>query len=799
MNSPGKPELELLRILRSVFVQRDDTYAVDARPNPTRVARPLTDEVLRSHLLGRIRIISYPTRPSDVLETLLLMFDIDVLGERHESGFDPETAEQYAASIHDALLEREFNSLVERSRSDGWHLWTFFTAAVAVPAAKRWGETLLRELGLPRLEVFPMGGRGKPFGRAPFLPLHGAWNGHPPRFLRRAVDGFEDVEDVTEHLYAIQRRPPPKVTSDSGRAKATRPRAEPRAGSTSYGRAAAAREAERLHLAPERNPQLFKSAAALSELVAGGELTRQEAYDALRAAGEANGMIADDGESRFHDTFERGFEAGAQQPRQASMPSQAARASGQPTAPEPKYPAATGWRDATMGELFVRLHTDRARFDHTRGRWLLWNDTHWTLDAVAAALELARETAQRALVIVNRLPQTTEEQQKRFKRAFAEALAYWQHRPMEHVLRQAASMPPLRTTLCSWNQDAWALNCANGTLNLKTGELRPHDPKDLFDYVLTVPYDSEATCPRWERFLLEVFNCGNLADTIDLIEWLQRAIGWSLSGDGSESMFFIAFGMGDNGKSVFLETLGALFGSLGRAASANTLLAKGRQGGEHSEDVARLAGARFVTCSEFPENRRLNESLIKDLTGGDEITARFLYKPTFQFRFTGSIWVRSNHKPVVAGDDDGIWRRMKLIRFPRSFKGDPNRDPHLREKLTAELPGILAWAARGLRMWEENGGIGDCRIVDAEVRSYREDMDVVAAFLADHCEIGNPIHSTSRAALYGRFTKVYGSKTLTANQLTRRIREKVETGELAGVCESGRAWNGIRLIPEAEP
>src|SRR5262249_4534420 len=213
---------------------------------------------------------------------------------------------------------------------------------------------------------------------------------------------------------------------------------------------------------------------------------------------------------------------------------------------------------------------------------------------------------------------------------------------------------------------------------------RRGNPSDRITIHTHIQFDSSARCPRWNQFLVEVFE-----DNQELIDFVQRAVGYSLTGDTSEQCLFLNFGGGSNGKSTFLEVLRRVAGGYGHNMPFSTLEIKART--SIPNDVAALAGRRLVTASETNESVRLNEERVKALTGCDAITARFLNKEFFTFHPVAKFWLAFNHKPRVADDSHGFWRRIRLIPFLHEFK-DTARDKHLLEKLLAEAPGILVWA-----------------------------------------------------------------------------------------------------------
>ena len=272
-------------------------------------------------------------------------------------------------------------------------------------------------------------------------------------------------------------------------------------------------------------------------------------------------------------------------------------------------------------------------------------------------------------------------------------------------------------------------NCHNGFIDLKDGSLKGHRADLFFAKESRVDYTDKIDCPQWMRFLDQIFN-GNA----ELIRYIQKAIGYSLTGSTAEQCMFILHGNGRNGKSVFLDLINEIMGDYACNIQPQSIMVKGAFGGNQANsDIARLQGARFVTTTEPNEGMRFDEGLIKQLTGGDKITARFLYANEFEFTPEFKIWIASNHKPIVRGRDDGIWRRMILIPFGVQIPED-KVDKYLKYKLRRELPGILHWAVQGALMWQREGLKTPAIIADA-TKEYRSEMDVVATFIAECLEV----------------------------------------------------------------
>jgi putative DNA primase/helicase len=261
----------------------------------------------------------------------------------------------------------------------------------------------------------------------------------------------------------------------------------------------------------------------------------------------------------------------------------------------------------------------------------------------------------------------------------------------------ARSEPGIHVSPDDLDRDPWRLNVLNGTLDLRTGELEPQDPDDLITKLAPVEYDPEAKCVTWLGFLDRIMD-GNQ----DLIDFLQRAAGYSLTGETTERVLFVLHGVGRNGKTTLLESLQAVLGEYAKVMAAEMLMARKNDGGIPN-DVAALKGARLVTASEAEEGTRLGEAKVKQLTGGDTITARFLYGEFFSFRSEFKIWLATNHKPDVRGTDKAIWDRLPVVPFSVRIP-DEEVDARLPQKLLdavawhprvggSGMPGLAAWRA----------------------------------------------------------------------------------------------------------
>lgn len=333
------------------------------------------------------------------------------------------------------------------------------------------------------------------------------------------------------------------------------------------------------------------------------------------------------------------------------------------------------------------------------------------------------------------------------------------------------------------------LNTPSGVVNLRTGELSPHDPTLMITRVTVAEYTNKTDCPRWEQFLNDIFDGDR-----ELIRYVQKAIGYSITASDSEQMLFFACGDGSNGKSTFFETIAGCLGDYTANAQPQTFLVKGQSNNINS-DLARLKGARLVTVPEPQEGARLDEGLVKQLTGGNRITARKLYAEEMEFKPDFKIWFETNHRPIIRGTDRGIWRRITLIPFTVTIT--PARvDKSLKYKLMREYSGILAWMVEGALAWQREGlGKRPACIEDA-VADYRNEMDVFSAFLSECTQPSGEVSSGDLYRAYVDWARESNEYVMSATKFGRECgkRFEVKKGHI-----SNKIVQGLSLHPEASP
>lgn len=397
-------------------------------------------------------------------------------------------------------------------------------------------------------------------------------------------------------------------------------------------------------------------------------------------------------------------------------------------------------------------------YDATDGGWRVFDGRRWERDGTGGIMRLAKAVVSELL----RLATLIESDDAR-KSAVTYAIRLGGRRQLEAMIELAKSELP--AIAADFDADPFTLNVENGILDLRTGALRDHDPAAYLTKLAPVTYHASAAAPRWERFLAEIF-----LGRADLICYVQRLVGYMLTADVSEHALPIAYGLGANGKSVFVGTLQKLLGDYALHADVSLFLARREHGA--TPELARLKGVRLVAASEMPEGGRLSENLIKSLTGGDRIAARELYGRFFEFTPTAKFVLATNYKPVVRGDDDGIWRRLKLIPFEASFNG-ADADRRLPEVLEGELPGILRWAVEGCLRWQLDGLLEPKPIAKA-VAEYRSESDALGAFIDDRCVVRGECEARAIAlgAAYKAWAEASNERPLPARALRAKIRER---------------------------
>ena len=376
-------------------------------------------------------------------------------------------------------------------------------------------------------------------------------------------------------------------------------------------------------------------------------------------------------------------------------------------------------------QKMASLYRGEVRYIVETRKWLQWNGNIWRGVGENVIYALAKEVSK----VLHREADELEGD-PRHKELTKFALASETRSAMTNMIKLFESEDDIATSISELDQHGFALPVKNGVVDLKTGKFLSADPAMLLTQGTNVEFDANATCPLWEKFLMQV-----MAGDKEVVRYLQRAIGYSLTTSTQEQCLFFLYGFGANGKSTFLNVLRALMGELGTQSAGETLLENKRNSGAPSSDIARLRGKRFVALSEIDDGKHLAEATMKTLTGGDAVTARHLYSNDFEFTPAFKLWLAANHKPTIKSGGHGTWRRLRLIPFSVRFDKD-QQDMQLEKKLLAELPGILNWAIAGCMDWQRNQLPIPLTIARA-TEEYRAEMDVLGQWLEEFCIVAD--------------------------------------------------------------
>lgn len=414
----------------------------------------------------------------------------------------------------------------------------------------------------------------------------------------------------------------------------------------------------------------------------------------------------------------------------------------------------------------VAQHGVKIRYCWSWRKWLAWTGRHWSPDGEDVVMRLASKTVRRMYGEAAKI-KDKEERKALWKHATSSESAHRRRAMM--YLAQAEEEVACRHEI--FDRDPWLLNCWNGTLDLRTGELRGFRQDDYITKVIGTSFDQDASCPRWLAFLDGVFD-GNR----DMVQFIQRAAGYCMTGDVREDALFFLYGTGANGKTTLFSTLQKVLGPYAIEVSPGLLLTRHYE--SHPTIIMDLFGVRFAVSVEVGQGRRFDEERLKQLTGGDMIRGRRMREDTWQFDATHKIWLAANEKPQVTGQDHAIWRRIKLIPFQVKFtppgEPGPDIDTSLRENLFAdERPGILTWMLEGCLSWQTDG-LAYPAEVNAATAEYKAEEDVVQQFIDSECAVGPDLHDGAGDLhkAYQKWARDTRNRSLTATALGKRFAEK---------------------------
>jgi putative DNA primase/helicase len=429
-------------------------------------------------------------------------------------------------------------------------------------------------------------------------------------------------------------------------------------------------------------------------------------------------------------------------------------------------------------ERLVDQYGDRIRFCHPWGAWLAWDGQRWKRDQAGVVRDLAKSVV-RSIALEVSAGRSKEERET--IRKFAHRSETSAMRTSMLKLAESEAGIPIHPD--DMDRDPYLLNTLNGTIDLRTGQLHPHDQGQNITKLAPVAFDPDAECPTFLAFLARV-----LPDP-EVRRFLRHMTGYGMTGVTSEQCIAFLYGGGANGKSTFLDVIQDMLGDYAQTAAPDLLTSRG--GDRHPTELADLFGARWVSSIEVDEGKRLAETLVKQMTGGDKLKARFMRTDFFQWTPTHKLFLAANHKPEIRGTDYAIWRRIKLIPFTVTIP-ESERDGKLGERLRTELPGILNWAIAGCLDWQQYG-LGVPQAVKDATEEYRQEQDVIAQFLEDRCVLDPQawVHSGTLIKVYAAWCESNGSKPVSTTAFGRRMNER---GLTPGRGRDGkRVYAGVRL------
>lgn len=440
--------------------------------------------------------------------------------------------------------------------------------------------------------------------------------------------------------------------------------------------------------------------------------------------------------------------------------------------------------DMGNAERFVDLFGENVRYCYTEKKWYFYNSMRWSVDNLGVILRMADKCVEDMKAEAKLYLQADEESggdmAKNFEKHMKSSRSNKSKKAMLNEVEHHLPILPIQM-----DRYKMALNTPSGIINLKNGDVKAHNPEYYFTKITSVDCAEVADCPRWLAFLDDIF-----AGDKDLIRYIQKAVGYSLTGSTAEQCAFFLYGTGRNGKSTFIDVIRDVFGDYAANIQPETIMVKSSQSNAINSDIARLKGARLVTSVEPNEGVRLNEGLLKQLTGDDTVTARKLYSEEFEFKPEFKLWMATNHKPIIRGTDTGIWRRIHMIPFNVQIPED-KVDKNLTHKLKAEMTGIFKWCIDGCLMWQKEGLQMPAAVLKS-VREYKREMDVISAFIEDKCTLEGTVQASMLYAAYVSWADSNNEYCMSNTKFSTELAKRFE--KVRG--KNYNFFNGISLSKE---
>lgn len=444
------------------------------------------------------------------------------------------------------------------------------------------------------------------------------------------------------------------------------------------------------------------------------------------------------------------------------------------------------WDDMGNAQRFVDLNGKNFRYSYIDKRWYAYNGSYWDADSQgllnqAADAVIERMTQEEPMAQADIDLEKFDQSWHKFIKKSRSA------KSKRDMLSESQHHLPILPD--EFDCHKMLLNTVNGYVDLTNGKLSEDGRRELmFSQQTNVEYSDNADCPMWKEFLQQIF----LGDS-DLIRFMQKALGYALTGSIEEQKLFVLFGNGRNGKSVFLDVISHVMGNYVRTMNSQSIMVK--QGSGVNSDIARLKSARIVISSEANEGERLDEGLIKQLTGGDKIVARFLYGAEFEFSPQFKLFMATNHKPLIRGTDEGIWRRIMLIPFNLQIPKE-KVDRHLTDKLKREASGILNWMVEGSMLWQSEGLEPPQSVLD-QVAAYRTEMDVVTRFIEECCEVSfsNSVKTSELYKNYKAWCEINSEYCMSNQKFGREIMKKFNRRH----TRQADVYDGLSIKTDSDP
>lgn len=746
-----------------------------------RALTPLTEERLEQHLAGQITLGVYQLRTNGHGQEATagwLCLDVDADEET-------EQAREHVRLMTRLLVARLRNMglspVCEYTGNRGYHVWLFVAGGAPAPLLRRLGDWLVDSIveeegafaGI-HVEVFPKQTSLRPgkFGNLVKLPL-----GIHKKTGRRSALVKDDLTPVgapmdeqLRYLASVRPIPAadlaqtiaewlPDAPEDGNAHRETSPRTKAEARLSWKTRQFIEHGAD----SGTRNERLFTAACDL----AGNGYNEREAGEMLLSAAVESGLARRE--------VERTIQSAYSKERSPALPDHG--------------DAGALTTDIRNGRRFVEQHAHEARYCAPLGGWLVWDGTRWAYDDQGATLRMAKATV---LAMYDEASSILDEDKRiKFVRGVVNCESMIRLRAM---LESASVEREVCMHHAAFDADPWLLNVANGTLDLRTGELREHRWTDLITKLAPVSYDPQAEDVVLRRYLASCTD-GNPG----LAHYLQKAAGYTLTGLCDEETIFLLLGPGATGKSTLVEAMLALLGDYAVKTSFDTFLMQRNVGGARPDLVA-MRGARMVAAVEPEKGRRLAASTLKEISGGDTLTVRDLYKSPISYRPTFKVWLAANAAPEMDDDDTGLWRRLHRLPFEHIVAED-ERDPEVKRHLISDgRAAVLAWAVQGCLLWQQER-LHPPAIVRQKTAELRREFDPLAEFIAERCIVETGVECEARAlrAAYEEWARTFGAQVISDKEWGRRLKglgcQRTRRRSMGGAPKVW--WTGIGLVADA--